>query len=63
MENFLQKIMFRKNSLKDCITGVQGEAIKKTQVRNSLHKKSLPQKNIPNIVSLIVHRKNNKKQN
>ena len=48
---------------KSCITGVQGKAIKKTQETKYLNKKSFPQKTIPKIVSLIVHRKDIKKQN
>ena len=55
--------MFRKKCLKDWIDAVERKAIEKTQRTNYLRKKSFPQKTIPKLVPLIVHRKDNKREN
>ena len=41
---------------KSCITGVQGKAIKKNSRNKFFHKKSIPQKTIPKIISIGVQR-------
>ena len=55
--------MFRKKCLKDWIDAVERKALEKTQGTNYLRKELFPQKTIPKLVPLIVHRKDIKKEN